>query len=71
LKNQNFLNNVCNNFDNKGNSSLAKFERFEKKHACLKETQHQNTSGFQMKVENTSYTMIPKILATADPSIFN
>jgi len=37
----------------------------------LKETQRQNASGFQMKVENTSYTMIPMVLATADPSIFN
>jgi len=45
--------------------------RTRSKITCLKETQRQNTSGFQMKVENTSYTMVPKILATADPSIFN
>jgi len=46
-----------------------KFPKTHLKH--LKETQRQNASGFQMKVENTSYTMVPKILATADPSIFN
>jgi len=62
-------------------TNFGQFDYFHKENAkCirvtdnevhLKETQRQNTSGFQMKVENTSYTMVPKILATADPSIFN